>query len=506
MSTRARERRELFANTIAAWSWSQGTIVVSVVALPLMTRFLSTDEFGLWTQLLSLSALASVADMGMSSVFLRRMTDRADASRSSIMRSATAFYRASSAVLTSGLLFACLVPGGLLSPYLSHTKAPSLTALLVIVAIGVNLCCQSWTLRLLNEGRVDLERIFGAGPAVTGTVVSTLAAYWFGTALAAAAGYAAVELAFDAGLVLVVRRLTPRRRTEPGARLALAWWGRLWRESTGVLVIDIAPQLSMPVGIAVVGHVAGPAAAATYGLAWKVGGVVQRFFTPFTESLFVSLCRATTGARPAVARLAAQLSVMALTGGATAAFIVVAAGAGGMRLVFGSGYGRGVWIVLILVLAQTVRSMCRPFLRKVQSENGIGLLRFWFIASLATQVPLAVLAAARWSAAGAAVAVLACAAIFEAAPVARRLSAYHRANGAAGHPVLRQAFAVIGAGSLLALLARERGWLGPAVVAAGIAGAVTTGALTLRQIGRYLAAARPMTSSSLTTEPGGQET
>lgn len=507
MSKHRRERPELFNNTIAALSWSQGSLAVSVLTLPMMTRFLSVDEFGLWTELLSLSALATMADMGMSEVFLRRMTNRADANRISIMRSATAFYRASSTVLTAGLLLACLIPGGLLSPYLSHTKAPVLTALLVIAAIGINLRCQSWTLELLSEGRVDLERIFGAGPAVAGTLVSTLAAYRFGTAVSVAAGYAAVELAFDAALVMVVaRRRSPRRRIEPGGRLALACWGRLWQESTGVLVIDMAPSLSVPLGIAIVGYVAGPAAAAAYGLAWKASSVVQRFFTPFSESLFVSLCRATTGARPAVARLAVQLSTVALTGGAAVAFIVVSAGGAGMRLVFGSGYGRGAWIVLLLLLCGTVRSMCTPFLRKIQSENGIGSLRYWFIASLAAQIPLGILAASRWSAAGAATAVLGCAAIFEAGPVARRLSAYHRANGALGKPVLRQALAVIGTGSLLALLASERQWLGPAVIAAGTVGAVTTGVLTLRQIARYLAAARPVTSASLAPEPRGQET
>lgn len=504
-SKHRRDRPELFSNTIAAWSWSQLALAVSILTLPLITRFLSADEFGLWTELLSLSAVATVADLGMSSVFLRRMTDQSDANRVSIMRSTTAFYRASSAILTAGLLIACLVPGGLLSPYLSHTKAPVLTAILVIAPIGVNLRCQSWSLELLNEGRVDLERIFGAGPAVVGTVLSTLAAYRFGTAVAVAAAYAAVEIAFDIGLVVVANRRSPRQ-AGAGARTTLTAWRRLWRESTKVLVIDMAPRLSMPIGIAVVGYVAGPAAAATYGLAWKASSVLQRFFTPFTDSLFVSLCRATTGSRPIVAKLAVRLSTVALTGGATAALIVVSAGGTGMRLVFGSGYGSTAWVLLILLISETIRSMCRPFLRKIQSENGIGSLRYWFIVSLAAQIPLSIMAAERWSAAGAAAAVLGCGAIFEAGPVARRLSAYHHANGARGRPVLRQALAVIGAGSVLALLAWERQWLCPIVIATAAAGAATTGLLTLRQIMRYLAAVRPVTSASLASEPRGQET
>lgn len=199
----ARDGRELFANTIAVWTWSQGTLFVSILALPLLTRLLSKDEFGLWTQLLSLSALATVADMGMSLVFLRRITDGVDAGQASILQSATMFYRVSSAILTATLLLASLVPGGLLSPYMSHTKMPVLAALLVIAAIGINLRCQPCALRLLAQGRMDLEQIFGAGPAVAGTLVSILAAYWFATAVAVAIGYAAVEMAFDVGLVFV---------------------------------------------------------------------------------------------------------------------------------------------------------------------------------------------------------------------------------------------------------------------------------------------------------------
>ena len=105
-----RERSELFANTIASWIWSQGTLIASIISLPLLTRWLDSDEFGLWTQLLSLSALATVADMGMSLVFLRRITDGADADSSSVLRSAAAFYRTSTAVLTVVLVLPAHFP------------------------------------------------------------------------------------------------------------------------------------------------------------------------------------------------------------------------------------------------------------------------------------------------------------------------------------------------------------------------------------------------------------
>lgn len=507
-----RDRSELFVNTIAAWIWSQGTLVVSVLTLPLLTRLLSNDEFGLWTQLLSLLALATVADMGMSLVFLRRITDGADADQASTLQSATAFYRVSSAILTATLLAASLVPGGLLSPYLSHTNMPVLAALLVIVAMGINLRCQPCTLRLLAQGRMDLERIFGAGPAVAGTLVSLLAAYWFATAVAVAIGYAAVEVAFDIGLMFVAYRRWPRSRIEPAAGRTLAWWGRLWYESTGVLAIDLVPLIGIAIGIAVVSHVVGPAAAAVYGLAWKVGSLVRRFFMPFTDSLFVSLCRAAAPTRAAVAQLATQLSVMTLAGGTTAAFIIVAVGPDGMGLVFGSGYGYGVWLVLVFVMTETIRSMYRPFYRKIQSENGIGSLRYWFAASIITQVPIAILATTRWSVVGAAVAVLACSAVFEAAPVAWKLSTYHKSEGSRDKPVLRQAGAAICAGCFIVPVAWGRQRLGTVAIGFSAVGAVTAGLLTLHQIMRYLTAARPVTNSSLVPNSGslvphsGQET
>jgi len=504
-----RDRSELFANTIAAWTWSQGALVVSIISLPLLTRWLSTDEFGLWTQLLSLSALATVADMGMSLVFLRRITAGANADRASTFRSARAFYRLSSAILTTILVVASLVPGGLLAPYMSHTKMPVLAAMLVIAAIGINLRCQTITLRLLALGRMDLERIFGAGPGITGTIVSILAAYWFSTAVAVAIGYAAVEIAFDIGAVIVVNRHWPRLRTQTINRHSLAWWGRLWYESTGALSIDLVPLLSLTIGIAVVGHVAGPTAAAMYGLAGKVGSLVRRFFTPFTDSLFVSLCRASEASRATVARLGSQLSVMTLAGGAAAACVVVAAGPAGMRIVFGDSYGNSVSIVLVLVLVETIRAMYRPFFRKIQSENRIGSLRYWFAASVTVQAFLAFEAARRWSAVGAAAAALACAVVFEAAPVAGRLSAHQRSERTGGKPVLKQAAAVICVTCFLGLLTWGRQRLGAVAIAFTAIGALTAALFTLHRVVRYLAATRPVTDSSLipdsVTASSGQE-
>jgi O-antigen/teichoic acid export membrane protein len=501
----ARDRRELYVNTIASWTWSQGTLAASILTVPMLTRLLNQEEYGLWTQLLSLSAVATVADMGMSLVFLRRITDNADTDRASILRSAGAFYRASTTVLTAVLVLACALPHGLLSPYMAHTSMPLPAAFAVIAGIAVNLRCQTFALRLLARGRMDLIQIFGAGPAVTGTFATVLAAYWFGTTVAVAFAYAAVEILFDAALIITARQYAPKwRAAAPATSHTFAWWVRVWYESTGMLMIDIAPTISLLIGITVVSHIVGAAAAAVYGVAGKVGSLVRRFIMPFTESLFVSLCRENASTAGAVAVLLIRLAVLALATGIAVAFMVVAAGASGMRMVFGSGYASGVWVVLIMVLADTIRSTYRPFLRKIQSVNNVGSLRIWFVTSMVAQGPLAVLAATRWSTIGAAAAVLACTFMFEAVPTAWKLCAGHRLPGAASKPYLGQALAVLTAACFALLLAWGRQQMGAIAVAFAAAGAMTTGFFALVQVLRYLAAARPVLDSSQVPNPSGK--
>jgi O-antigen/teichoic acid export membrane protein len=498
-----RERSELFANTIAAWTWSQGTLIASVVSLPLLTRWLSPDEFGLWTQLLSLSALATVADMGMSLVFLRRITDSADTDSTPMLRSAAAFYRASTAVLTAVLVLACTLPHGLLSPYTAHTNMPLPAAFAVIAGIAVNLRCQPSALRLLARGRMDLNQIFGAGPAMVGTFATVLAAYCFGTAVAVAFAYAAVEIAFDVALVITARQYAPTSRTQaPVTSHTFVWWVRVWYESTGVLMIDIVPTISMLICITVVSHVVGLEAAAVYGVAGKVGSLVRRFIMPFTESLYVSLCRATASARGAVMVLLVRLAIVALATGITVVFMIVAAGPSGMRIAFGSAYGSSVWVVLVMIFVDTIRSIYRPFLRKIQSENDIGSLRFWFVASIIAQVPLAILASARWSTVGAAIAILACTFLFEAVPTAWKLWPGHQLLGAASKPVIGQVLAALGTACFALLLAWERPQMGTIAVSFAAIGAVTTGLFDLNQVLKYLAAARSVRNSWQMPNPG----
>jgi O-antigen/teichoic acid export membrane protein len=502
-----KDRRELYANTVAAWIWSQGTLIAAAITAPLLTRFLSQPEYGLWTQLLSLSAFGVAADMGMSLVFLRRLTNDPDADRASTVRSAAAFYRSSTIVLAAVLLVACWLPDGVLSPYLSHTSTPMLAAVAVIAAIAVNQRSQTSALHLRARGRVDVAQIFGAGPAVTGSIATTLAAYWFGTATAVALTYAVVEIVFDVGLVITANR--GRHKTAAAAsasRRTLAWWVRLWYESTGILVVDLAPTMSVVIGVTILGHVSGATAVATYGVAARIGSFVGGFIMPFTDSLFVSLCRATANTRGAMTALVIRLSVVALAVGVTAAFAVVAVGPVGLRLVFGPGYGSAVWAALVMILAGTVRSTYRPFLRRIQSENSIGFLRFWFVASTAVQIPLVVLlGGTRWSSAGAALAVLVCSVVFEAMPAAWKFGAGRRLLQTVNRPVIAELLAALGAGCLAFMLALGRQRLGSLAASIAAVAAASTGLFVLHQVIRYIAAARLIRGSSLAPGPGEEK-
>lgn len=502
-----KDRRELYANTVAAWIWSQGTLITAAITAPLLTRFLSQAEYGLWTQLLSLSAFAVAADMGMSLVFLRRLTNDPDADRPSTVRSATVFYRFSTIVLTAVLLVACWLPDGVLSPYRSHTSTPMLAAIAVIAAIAVNQRSQTSALRLRARGRADVAQIFGAGPAVTGSIATAVAAYWFGTATAVALTYAVVEIAFDVGLVITARRGRPKTPAAATAsRRTLAWWTRLWYESTGILIVDLAPTISVVIGVTILGHVSGAAAVACYGVAARVGSFVGGFIMPFTDSLFVSLCRATANTRGAMTALVMRLSVVALAVGVTATFAVVAVGPDGLRLVFGAGYGSVVWAALVMILAGTVRSTYRPFLRRIQSDNSMGFLRFWFVASMAAQIPLVVLlGGSRWSSAGAAVAVLVCSLVFEATPAAWKFGAGRRLLQTVNRPVIAQLLAALGAACLALMLAWGRQRLGGMATGIAAVAAASTGLFVLRQVIKYIEAARLISGSSLA--PGrGKET
>lgn len=491
MPSARKGRRELYVNTLAAWVWTQGTLVASLVALPLLTHFLPKAEFGLWTQLLSVSALATVADFGLSSVFLRRLTSALNLTPSTELRAATHFYRTSGVLLAAVLLTVCLVPGGLVAPFVGTTELPRLTAVVIIAAIVINLVAQPYTLRLLARGRMDVESVFGAGPAVVGTLLTILAAYTFHDALAVGIAYAAVEIAFDVGLVILVRRSSSRKIDRPlDSDAGSLSWREMIAESWGILTIGVTPQLMVIIDAAIVARVIGPSAVAVYAVAVRISDLVRRFFSPFIESLFLSLCRTTGAARLVVERHAASLTWLIITSGLALGCALAAVGHHTLTLVFGGGYGRAEGAIIVLLAAATIRSMYMPDIRRVQADAALGTLPRWFVAGLLAHIPLAVALTSNWSVLGTAISVLIAVIAFEAWPAAQ-ISRQHPTDAAGfiGTSMIQLAVGVAGGGLLLLLAWWRLSFGGWSVIVTGLL-AVVLGAAAVNQLVHYLRSSR----------------
>ena len=136
-------------------------------------------------------------------------------------------------------------------------------------------------------------------------------------------------------------------------------------------------------------------------------------------------------------------------------------------------------------------------------RTALVLLRFWFVASMATQIPLVVLlGGTRLSSAGAAMAVLVCSVVFEAMPAAWKFGAGRRLLQTVNRPVIAQLLAALGAACLAFILALGRQRLGSLTASVAAIAAASTGLFVLRQVIKYIAAARLIRGSSLAPGPG----
>ena len=109
-------RRELFANTVAAWVWDHLTLVLSVASLPFLTRLLPQQEFGLWATLLSLSALGVFTDFGMGAVLVRRIAANRETAATEFHYSLR-LYAVLACILLATLALMTLPEGGILRSF-----------------------------------------------------------------------------------------------------------------------------------------------------------------------------------------------------------------------------------------------------------------------------------------------------------------------------------------------------------------------------------------------------
>ena len=324
-----------------------------------------------------------------------------------------------------------------------------------------------------------------------GTIATGIAAFRFGSALAVGLTYALVEVAFDVVLIALVRRSPAFKFEHPTSAPALTVrWRDLLRESWGVLVIGVTPQVTILVDAAVVGHVDGPAAVAIYAVCQRVGYLLPRVFVPFTDSLFVSLIRANGADRRAIAKHAAALSWVLVISGLALSCAIVTLGDGALTLVFGPGYGRGESALAVLAVAATVRAMYVPSVKRLQADAALGTLPGWFLASGVAHIALAIVLTIQWSLLGTAVSVLLAALAFEAWPVDCALRHRDPSVDAPSSGAFTPTIAAFIGGALVVLITWYRVTTGGWAPLISGAAALVLGSLALRQLILYLKSSR----------------
>lgn len=360
-------RSELKSNSRKSFLWSQATLVTAIISLPFLTRALPRAEFALWSQLLTLSGITLLSDLGVGSVIVRR-SNRDPSNRHAYYAAAHRFYLTVGALVLLLLLIVTFVPGGLLQPYEGVTAAPQLTALVVIGTVSSNFLLRGYRVVLISQGELATEWFFGAFPAILGTLMTVGAALIFHSSLAVACVYAGVELSFYYLLVRAVRHRTTSTRTSTFSRGLVDWRGTLL-ESPAVLIVDVLPYLTPFAHGALIGVMSGPAAVAAYLLSLKVAQLIRRFFLPLGQSIFVAVCRAEASGdwrvADAVSRLPGVVSPMGIGG----ALLLVAIGEDLLGLIFGGEYGQIFSSMTLLVLASSGQTLLLSGLKTLQAEG-----------------------------------------------------------------------------------------------------------------------------------------
>ena len=379
-------KSELWRNTVATTLWNNGALAASILSVPLLTRFLSQTEYGLWLQLLALSAVAAVADLGLQSVFVRRLTgSNTGGARDSLLNSAVTFY----VLMAAGLLIVCLtvalLPGGLISPFLGASTYPRMTAILMIVPMAANLAVVPRTVVLLSTGDMGRERLYGVGPAIVGTLGTLLAALTFHRAIAMAVTYSTVEIVFDLALL---------RNVDLGRRRArLAFPARsLFVESWRVLLLQSIPQVAVAVGATIVAHATGPASVAIYGVSIRASDTVRRIWAPLTDSIFISFCRAGSGQLERVQKCARLLPWAVVAGGSCVSLTIASLGKPLVTSMFGPEYAGATQVMVILSTSATIAVILTPHLRQLQASGKLGwvpaLMGVGLLGNVAVSIPL----------------------------------------------------------------------------------------------------------------------
>jgi O-antigen/teichoic acid export membrane protein len=266
------------------------TIGTQLVSLPLFLAFWDLHQYGLWLLISSAPAYFSLADVGVGTVAMNRMTMFAAQGREHeagrVFQVALGMTAASTLLL---LALALLVIWGLAPGPLQDPATRMTLSLLVVATLAA-------TFTPLVDGQFR-----AAGQSATGTLSIHLSRLveWSGgiaglvmfrTMVAVAAGTLLARLVATLAMVLWTRHHFPRYRWQPATPA---------REELRELVPQAAAFLALPVGNTlilqgvnmVVGSIFGPAALAVFSSFRTLSRVPVQLLTMFSRSVWPEMSR-----------------------------------------------------------------------------------------------------------------------------------------------------------------------------------------------------------------------
>jgi O-antigen/teichoic acid export membrane protein len=359
------------------------TLAAPLLTIPVTLRYLGPEVFGFWMTIVSISAMAMFADLGLGNGLLTRLAKCAasrDYSGAKALIS-TAYISLAGVALILMALIMVLVPSldwaALLS--LDDDFDP-----MVIQTVSVLcLCAFAVTIPLSLVQRVqyafgeawksNIWQVFGAVFTVAAVYVAAQSDAGYGIVISAAV--------FSSPFVMLLNNLfyyARHPKIRPGFHSAsMLAAGSLLRVGLGFLILSVLTSLSLNADNLIVANVAGLSAVAEFSIASKLFSLLAMAITLVALPLWPANGEALARGDTAWVRKTTRKMVL---------FSVVLVGLGGGILVASRDFITGLWIgeghtiswalAANLVLWSVLLAFSSPLF---SVQNSVGLFRYQFI-------------------------------------------------------------------------------------------------------------------------------